>query len=69
MFLAKNNKSVSSSRHIDIKYLKFREHVKLSKVVIDHISTRLIIADPLMKGLPPKTYKEHVEHMRLSSIL
>ena len=69
VFLAKNNKTESRSRHIDIKYLKLWEHVKSSKVVIDHISTRLMIADLLTKRLPPKTYKEHVEHIRLSSIL
>ena len=69
VFLAKNNKSGSHSRHIDIEYLKLWEHVKSSKVVIDHINTRLMIADPLTKGLPPKTYKEHVEYIRLSSIL
>ena len=69
VFLAKNNKNESHSRHIDIKYLKLREHVKSSKVIIRHISTRLMIVDPLTKGLPPKTYKEHVEHIGLNSIL
>ena len=28
VFLAKNNKSGSRSKHIDIKYLAIREHVK-----------------------------------------
>jgi len=69
VFLAKNNKSGSRSRYIDIKYLKLREHMKSSKVVINHISMRLMIADSLMKGLPPKTYKEHVEHIKLNYIL
>ena len=69
VFLAKNNRIESHYRHIDIKYLKLQEHVKSSKVSIDHISTRLMIANPLTKGMPPKIYKEHVEHMRLSSIL
>ena len=69
MFLAKNNKSGSRSKHIDIKYLAIREHVKSNKVAIEHISTGLMIVDPLMKGLPPKACKEHVEHMRLNSIL
>ena len=43
--------------------------MKLSKVAVDHISTKLMIVDPLMKGLPPKAYKKHVEYMGLSSIL
>ena len=69
MFLAKNNKSGSCSEHTDIKYLAIREHVKSNKVANEHISTRLMIVDPLMKRLPPKAYKEHVEHMRLNFIL
>ena len=39
VFLAKNNKSGSRSKHIDIKYLAIREHVKSQKVVIKHINT------------------------------
>ena len=31
MFLAKNNKSESRSKHINIKYLAIREHVKENK--------------------------------------
>ena len=56
IFLAKNNKSGSRSKHIDIKYLAIRERVKEKKVVIEHISTELTIADPLTKGMPPKTF-------------
>ena len=51
VFLAKNNKSGSRSKHIDIKYLAIREHVKEKKVVIEHISTELMIVDPLTKGM------------------
>lgn len=32
--MAKNNKSWSQSKHIDIKYLAIREHVKYKKLVI-----------------------------------
>ena len=51
VFLAKNNKSGSLRKHIDIKYLAIREHVKEKQVVIEHISTKLMIADPLTKGM------------------
>ena len=34
VFMAKNNKSGSRSKHIDIKYLVIRERVKENKVVI-----------------------------------
>ena len=59
-FLAKNNKSGSRSKHIDIKYLAIREHVKEKQVVIEHISIGLMIADPLTKGMPPMKFKDHV---------
>jgi len=63
VFLVKNNKSGSRSKYIDIKYLQLQEHVKSRKVTIERIIARLMIADLLMKELPPKVYKKHVEHM------
>ena len=69
IFLAKNNKSGSRSKHIDIKYLTIRECVKEKKVVIKHISTKLMIADPLTNGMPPKTFRDHVISMGLSSMM
>ena len=63
VFLAKNNKSGSRSKHIDIKYLAIREHVKEKQVVIEHISTELMIADPLTKGMSPMKFKDHVDRM------
>ena len=68
VFFSKNNKSGSRSKHIDIKYLKFRENVKKQKVSIEHISTKLMIADPMTKDLPTKPYKDHVEHMGLNNL-
>ncbi|CAA0843393.1 Unknown protein [Striga hermonthica] len=65
--MAKNNKSGSRSKHIDIKYLAVRERMKEEKVVIEHISTELMIADPLTKGMPPKNFKDHVVRMGLGS--
>ena len=60
VFMAKNNKSDSRSKYIDIKYLAIRERIKDKKVVIEHISTELMIADPLTKGMPPNIFKDHV---------
>ena len=51
VFLAKNDKSGSRSKHFDIKYLAIRERVKEIKEVIKHVSTELMIADPLTKGI------------------
>ena len=69
VFFAKNNKSGSRSKHIDIKYLAIRERVKDNKVVIEHISTELMIADPLTKGMPPFKFKDHVSRTGLRSIM
>ena len=57
VFLAKNNKSESKSKHINIKYFAIIEHVKEKKVVIKYISTELMIADPLTKGMPLMSLK------------
>ena len=67
--MAKNNKSGSRSKHIDIKYLAIRERVKEKKVVIEHVNTELMIADPLTKGMPPKNFKDHVVRMGLGSMM
>uniref|UniRef100_A0A2N9GQF3 Integrase catalytic domain-containing protein n=1 Tax=Fagus sylvatica TaxID=28930 RepID=A0A2N9GQF3_FAGSY len=69
VFMAKNNKSGSRSKHIDIKYLAIRERIKEKKVVIEHVSTELMIADPLTKGMPPLKFKDHVAKMGLGSIM
>ena len=69
VFMAKNNKSGSRSKHIDIKYLAIRERVREMKVVIEHISTELMIVDPLTKGMPPKYFKDHAVQMGLGSTM
>src|ERR1044072_5624466 len=69
VFMAKNNKSGSRSKHIDIKYLAIRERVREKKVVIEIESITLMIADPLTKGMPPKNFKDHVVRMGLGSMM
>ena len=68
-FITKNNKSGSRSKHINIKYLAIRERVKDKKMVIEHVSTELMIADPLTKGMPLFRFKDHVEKRGLDSIV
>ena len=68
-FIDKNNKNDSQSNHINIKFLALRERVNDKKVVIEHISTELMIADPLTKGMPPFRFKDHVERIGLGSIM
>ncbi|XP_073045794.1 secreted RxLR effector protein 161-like [Primulina eburnea] len=59
----------SQSKHIDIKYLAIRERVKDKKLLIEHISIELMIADPLTKGMSPLKFKDHTERMRLGSFM
>ncbi|XP_074306256.1 secreted RxLR effector protein 161-like [Silene latifolia] len=69
VFMAKNNKSESLSKHIDIKYLAIKERVQEKKVIIEHINIELMIADPLIKGMSIKTFKDHIVRMGLGSIM
>ena len=69
MFFTKNNKGGSRSTYIDIKYLALKERVAANEVTIQHISTELMIADPLTKGISPKLFRDHVEYVGLSSSL
>ena len=69
VFMAKNNKSGSQNKHIKIKYLALTECVKENKVAIEHVSTELMIVDPLTKGMPPLKFKDHVMNMGLGSIM
>ena len=64
-----NKKSGNRNKHIEIKYLAIRECVKENKVVIEHISTELMISDPFTKGMPPFKFKDHVMNMGLGSIM
>ncbi|KAK4267439.1 hypothetical protein QN277_024219 [Acacia crassicarpa] len=67
VFMAKNNKGGSRIKHIDIECLAIKVRVKNKTVVIDHMSTELIIADPLTKGMPTLKFQDHAERMGLGS--
>lgn len=45
IFFSKNNKSKSQNKHINIKYIIVRKKVKEHEVLIEHISTELMITD------------------------
>ena len=65
VFFSNNNKSGSRSKHIDIKYLAIRDRIKKQEVSIEYISTNIMIADPMTKGLSIKVFSKHVEGMGL----
>ena len=65
VFFSKNDKYSKGAKHMELKFLSVKEEVQKQRVSIEHISTKLMIADPLTKGLPPKTFKEHTISMGL----
>ena len=69
VFMAKNNKSSSRNKHSHIKYLAIKECVKEKTMVIEHFSTKLMIVDPLTKGMPPLKFKDHVDRLGLGSFV
>ena len=48
-----------------MKYFVIKEEVKKQKVLVEYISIKLMIADPLTKGLALKPFDEHVKRMGL----
>ena len=66
---AHNNKSSGAAKHIDIKYYVVKDKVQDHVISLEHISTEKMLADPLIKGLPPNVFREHVAGMGLRESL
>ncbi|RVW57835.1 Retrovirus-related Pol polyprotein from transposon TNT 1-94 [Vitis vinifera] len=62
---SKNTRSISHSKHIDVKFYFVNEKVKKSLIDIEHMSTKGMLANPLTKGLPIVVFQEHVSQMGL----
>jgi len=65
VFFSKNDKYSKGAKHMKLKYFIMKEEVQKQRVSIEHISTNLMIVDPLTKGFLPKTFTEHVESMSI----
>uniref|UniRef100_A0A6N2LRF5 Integrase catalytic domain-containing protein n=1 Tax=Salix viminalis TaxID=40686 RepID=A0A6N2LRF5_SALVM len=63
VFFSKNDKYSKGAKHMEIKYLSVKEEVQKRRVTFEHIRTNMMLADPLMKGLPPGIFIDHVEKM------
>jgi hypothetical protein len=66
---AHKNKTSGPAKHIDIKYYVVKDKVRDQIISLEYISTVKMLADPLMKGLPPSVFKEHVAGMGLRDSL
>ena len=60
-----NNKSSGATKHIDIKFYIVKDKVRNHSISLEHISTKKMIADPPIKGLPPNMFREHLADMGL----
>ncbi|KAL8160866.1 hypothetical protein V2J09_012355 [Rumex salicifolius] len=67
VFFSKNDRYSKGIKHMEMKYLSVKEEVRKRTVSVEHISTSANIADPLTKGLPPKTFLMHASLMGLES--
>ena len=65
IFFSKNDKYSKGAKHMEVKYFALKEQLLKQRVSIKHISTNLMIANPLTKGLLPKTFNEHIERMNI----
>jgi len=69
LVLLSNNKSSGAAKHIDIKYFVVKDRTQDQTVDMVHISTTMMLVDPLTKGLPPKIFNEHIAGMGLMESL
>ena len=49
---SRDDKCSKGAKHMELKYFVAKEEVQKHGVSIEHISTDLMIVDPLMKGCP-----------------
>ncbi|KAJ9553963.1 hypothetical protein OSB04_018008 [Centaurea solstitialis] len=68
VFFSKHDRYSKGTKHMDLKYLLVKQAIQKEQLFITHISTNLMIADGLTKGLPPKTFQQHVPSMGLVRI-
>jgi hypothetical protein len=64
-----NNKKTKAAKHINIRFYVVKEKIQNQTISLEHISTKKMIVDPLIKGLPPSVYREHLASMGLRESL
>ena len=69
VFFSHNNKSSGSAKYIDIKCYIVKEKILDHTIQVEHIRTHQMLADPLIKGLPPSVFSKHAAGMGLREYL
>ena len=62
---SRNTRSISRSKHIDVKFFFLKKKVAESLISIEHTPTTSMLVDPLTKGLPICVFQERVTLMGL----
>jgi hypothetical protein len=62
---AHNNKKTKIVEHINIRFYVVKEKFQNQTIILKHISTKKMIANPLIKGLSPNVFREHLVGMGL----
>ena len=65
---AKDSKYHGRTKHIDIRYRYIRDMITHNEVVLKHISTNLMIVDPLTKPIGRDVFQAHVKSLGLHRI-
>ena len=65
----KDPKYHGKSKHIDTRYHFFRNKVTKGEVVLKHISTSNMLADPMTKPIIRNSFLTHVKNMGLCRVL
>jgi hypothetical protein len=66
---AHNNRKTKAAKHINIRFYVVKEKIQDQAISLEHISTKKMITDPLIKGLPPSVFREHLAGMGLRESL
>ncbi|KAK1415826.1 hypothetical protein QVD17_31614 [Tagetes erecta] len=61
-----SNSSTGAGLYLDTKFLFVRERVEENNLCIEYVSTKDMLADPMTKGLPPRTFEDLVSRMGLT---
>ena len=66
---AHNNRSSNAAKHIDIKFYIVKDKVRDHAISLEHVSTKKMLADLLIKSLPPNVFREQLVGMGLRESL
>jgi dihydroorotase len=69
VFYAHNNTKTKAAKHINSRFYVVKEKIQDQTIILEHISTKKMILDLLIKGLPPSVFREHLADMGLRESL